>query len=206
MKIQFYPVRLKHEEVALLVPLLASFASFITVEATVLMITGRSLYSATGVSVTSGSVSGTILQTGETNSTIISGKYWSLALRSLTAFEGGKRVTVGLYINDTSGKSGYYIIEVGPGDIGQPSRTCRNQIFKFEGTTINPLAGIVPNSGTVTVDVTEVGFTNTTNYSGGVWQIYATPCLVPGRTYDFLVKIRDSTGNTGSITLRHMAK
>jgi hypothetical protein len=183
----------------------ASPLVYFTVNYDTVIITGRSLYLATGSSVNSGRVTATILETGESNSSAISGTDWDVTLTSPTAFGSGtRRATIAIFVNESSGKSGYYKMIVGTGGFAAPPTTCTNKVWRFSGTVVDPFVGSLTSSGTVRIDIAGTAYSNSTSYSNGVWDVYVTPCLVRGKTFDANILLIDSDGKTSRATVRQV--
>lgn len=177
---------------------------FFTVDYDTITITGESLYISTGARISSGTVTATILQTGTTNSTSISNGQWEISLTSPTAFQG-RRSTIGIFVNDSSGKSGYYTMTVGSGSVLPPSTSCEDRLYRFSGTAVDPSVGTLSSSGTVRVDISGTQYSNSTSYSSGVWDIYVNACLPSGSFFNADVLVTDSGGKSARMFVRNVA-
>lgn len=178
---------------------------FFTVTGDTIVITGSSLYSSTGTRISSGTITGTILETGDSNSTSVGGQDWSLAISSLRSLDDSVS-NVGLRVTDSSGKSGYYAVRVGSGEVSPASDECSANTFRFTGTVANAFTGSSSGSGTVGIDVEGTAYTNSTSYSNGLWDVGVSGCLVTGRVYTFNVKLRGDDGSSGLVNIRQVAK
>jgi hypothetical protein len=168
-------------------------------------VSARSLYSLTGLQLTSGAVTATILETGESGAAAISGPQWSVLIYSRTNLNS-TAFTLGISTNDTAGKSGYVVARVF-GPLTLPQQTaCSPQRWRLTGTATDPSSGSFSPSGTARVDVEGTRYTNSTAFSNGFWDVSIEPCLVPGRVYTFQVILSDGGGRSGLIVLRQVAK
>lgn len=168
-------------------------------------VTAKSLYSLTGLQLTSGTVTVTVLETGESESATISGPQWSVPLYSRTNLNN-TGFTLGVNVNDTAGKSGYFAVRIF-GDLSLPPQTaCTQQRWRLTGTAVDPSTGTFSSSGTVRVDIKDTTYTNSTTFSGGAWEIFVEPCLISGNVYTFDVSLSDGASRNGIIVLRQVAK
>lgn len=175
---------------------------YFTVDYDTIIITGRSLYLATGSGISSGNVTATILETGESNSTRITSANWDISLTSPTAFR--ERATIVIFINDTAGKSGYYTLFAGEGGSPTPPTACTNKAWRFSGTVMDSSTSSLSTSGTVRVIIENTAYSNSTSYSNGIWDVRVTPCLVRGSTFNANIQLIDSGGKRGSLTVRQV--
>ncbi|MBI4894766.1 MAG: hypothetical protein HY833_03455 [Candidatus Aenigmarchaeota archaeon] len=168
-------------------------------------ITARSLYSLTGLQMTSGIATATILETGDSGSATISGAQWSIPIYSRTDLNN-TGFTLGIFVNDTNGKSGYFVSRIFGSSSLPPQTTCAAQKWRLTGTVTDPASGSFSSSGTVRVEVEGTQNTNSTAFSNGFWDISLEPCLVSGKVYTFNVLLSDAAGRNGLIVLRQVAK
>lgn len=177
---------------------------YFTVNYDTLVITGSSFYLATGVRVSSGTVTATILETGSTNSTTVSNGRWDVSLTSPTAFQD-RRATIGIFVNESSGRSGYYTLVLGTGQAAAADTACTDRAYRFSGTAVDPSVGSLSSSGTVRVDVVGTAYSNSTSYSGGSWEVYVTLCIVKGEPFDADILVTDSGGQRARVLVRQVA-
>lgn len=139
----------------------------------------------TGLPVSGGVVTGIIKETGETSHSSISTD-GSFILRFNTTVDTNKnKFTLSLVINSSDNKMGYAELVAGGGPFTASMQSCSIKLWHFTGRAIDPDTGNYVSSGTVTISVLGTTYTNSTSFSNGIWDIYISPCLVPGESYTF---------------------
>jgi hypothetical protein len=112
--------------------------------------------------------------------------------------------TVGLIANSTDGKIGWNSFILGKGPRVEQTQVCSFRQIHFSGKAISPY-GII-DKGNVLVKVnSEKGiFTNSTNFTNGIWDIYISPCLISGGlyTFDFIISSEDKIS---TLTIQQIA-
>lgn len=172
-------------------------------------IVGLALDRYTGLPISSGIVRGIVRETGDSNSTSINADgTWRLMLESSEEIED-KTANIGIRVSgsgQTGDVLGSHVLLVRSDEGFTGVFPCTQQTWRFSGIAVDPSSGELSVAGNVQVNIRGEQFSNTTSFSGGVWEIYATPCLVSGDVYTFDLSMSDSSGNTGLITLNHVAK
>lgn len=166
---------------------------------------GRAFDALTGMVVGIGNLTAIVKETGDRAYGVIAGGSFTLDLNVSNFDPSARRYTVGVRINDTSGKSGAYQLVVGGGIPTTGNQQCSTNLWRFAGTATDIVGGERITSGTVTLSVREASFSNSTTFSGGTWEIYLNPCLISGELYTFDIRLT-SGGSTGEMAIQQIAK
>jgi hypothetical protein len=179
--------------------------SYTTVAAPPYTIIGIALDYFTGLPIASGVVKGTVKETGEVAYASISNGYFTLSFNS-TANATINKFTLGLIVNSSDNKIGYVQLVSGYGEFVKSLQTCSIKEWHFTGRAVDT-AGMPMGSGNVMISV--VGelqaYTNSTTFSNGLWNIYISPCLIPGNLYTFQITL-SSGEKISNIFIKQIAK
>ncbi len=163
-------------------------------------IKGYALDFFSGNPITSGNAKAIIKESGENTLTSISDGYFEISLyTSLDYLQSS--FTIGIFTN-TSNKTGYSQLVVGFGSQAQQTQACSTEKYYFRGIAVDE-KGKPIESGKIKVGVE--AYTNSTQFSNGIWEIEISPCLIPGEVYNFKFLIEGS-GKKGFFSLNQLAK
>jgi len=146
-------------------------------------ISGYSIDLSSGNQTSASTVTVTIKENGDTNITSFITPTWKIILPSSLSISQN-RFSIGLMVNTSDEKMGYNQLMVGSGSFASQTQTCSIKAWHFNGYALDP-SGRYINQGEVTVGVEGITGTNSTSFTNGVWDIYHSPCLIPGNLYTF---------------------
>ena len=164
-------------------------------------ISGNILDFFSGKGVGSGNISAIVVETGEKNTSYFSGNRFSIILSSNLDYSQNK-FKIGILVN-TSNKTGYSQLIIGVGSQkAQQTQACSVKKYHFRGIAIDEEGKLIEN-GKIKVSVES--YTNSTQFSNGIWEIEISPCLIPGEVYNFKFLI-EGNGKKGFFSINRMAK
>lgn len=166
---------------------------------------GRVFDSITGAILNLGNATAIVRETGDKGYGVITGGTFTLDLNVSSFDPTTRRYTVGVRVNDTSGKSGAYQLIVGSGPPPSTQQSCTTNLWHFNGTVSELSTAQDVTSGTVTISVRDTEYGNSTSFSSRVWDIYLRPCLVSGELYTFDIAISSGSA-VGRTSIQQIAK
>ena len=170
------------------------------------MIKGIALYYDTGLPIQNGVIKGIIKETGESSYASISSDGSFILKFNSTVNASKNKFTLGLIVNSSDNKMGYTQLIAGGGNFVSSTQTCSIKQWHFTGKAVDS-SGALISSGNVMISVQSElqTYTNSTSFNNGSWDIYISPCLIPGALYTFQITIL-SGDKTSSIYLMQIAK
>jgi hypothetical protein len=175
-----------------------------TVGGYIYSVKGNAYDASSGSPVSSATGTAIIKQSGEKNiGTVTNGAY--LITLSTCLNSNQTKFDIGL-IFSTGVKKGFSQITIGNGPFATQAQQCSTNQLHFSGTAIDVSSGNVINSGTINVNAKgTISYSNTTTFSNGSWDIYISPCLVSGASYQFNFIITSSDGRQSNLILNQIA-
>lgn len=167
-------------------------------------ISGYSIDLSSGNQTPTSTVTVTVKENGNTNTTSFTGSNWKILLPSNLSISQNK-FTIGLIVNTSDEKMGYNQLIIGSGSFASQTQKCSTKRWHFRGYAVDS-SGRYISQANITVGVESITGTNTTRFYNGIWDIYHSPCLVPGEIYTFKFIITADDDKRSYMFLNEAAK
>lgn len=185
----------------------ASSTVTFTIGSSIILVTGTIRESLTGQP-TEGNVTVIVKESGQSVINYTTGGTFTTYIPSQIRNFQSDLVTLGIFVNTTDQRVGYSVVEINAGGNVISSPNCVSKQWHFNGTAVSSSTGSGIAAGNISVLVRNSAgniFSNSTGFNSRVWDIYLTPCLVPGQLSTFEFTITNGTA-TGYFSIRQVAK